>query len=77
MEDRSGWLSSSLEEKVKLIKIIIDKQPADPPWHYAITFCLQDGKIVPVLYHRGRRVVKEWSIDIHHKEPRDEHGCSG
>ncbi|MEX2119304.1 MAG: FkbM family methyltransferase [Pirellulales bacterium] len=36
-----------------------------------------DGEATPVLYHRGKRVTKSWSIELDHQQPADPWGISG
>ena len=36
-----------------------------------------DGPAQPVLYFKGRRVIRAWSLRIVHEEPADLWGCSG
>ena len=42
---------------------------------YSIRFVeVSESDSVPVLYLRGQRVVKAWTIDLVHDEPADKYG---
>ncbi len=36
-----------------------------------------DRPAEPVLYFKGRRVIKAWTLKLSHEQPADPWGCSG
>lgn len=45
--------------------------------HLSVTFNRQSDGYRPVLYHKGKRVIEHWVMNIQHNQPSDKEGCSG
>lgn len=48
----------------------------EPGYDYTLSF-VNGEQWKPVLYARGKREIRPWSVRIKHDEPRDVHGRSG
>lgn len=53
-------------------------QPVSDLWDYSLMFvALAQGGVEPVLYHRGKRVVKPWKLSLEADMPLDPWGAAG
>ena len=58
--------------------LIVDGHKTTVSADYSLLFVNHpDGPATPVLYFKGRRVIKAWSLELSHDEPADPWGCSG
>lgn len=58
------------------VEISIDGELVDV-MECQLMFVREGNQALTVLYHKGRRVIKEWGVEVDSHRKADKHGSSG